>query len=201
MALSEADPADPGDVWFRIATHKDHIRDGKVHHGAFGGNAISVPKREKNRPWDRELSGRLMSQAGSLDAIKSHAEHFCEEQTLRGGGTKKFVGVIYSKVRSIRTSYKSGMSLDVNFTPIDLEPADHAHADLTFHGWNISSKPELEEFTIWLSDQLEALYTSQFHNFEKVAELEVVEALEDCADPAPETCSFLEAVTDNKRAG
>jgi hypothetical protein len=57
------------DVWFRIATHKDYIKNGRVLHGAFGGNAIAAPSAQKRRGWDRELSGRLRSLAGSVSDI------------------------------------------------------------------------------------------------------------------------------------
>jgi len=159
MPLSDGEPADDGDVWFRIATHKDYIKDGRVLHGAFGGRAIGPPDPERQRPWDRELSGRLRSLAGSEAQIAAHAEQFCLDQTARGGGKKVFHGVMYSRVTEIKKIYKQTIHSNVHFTPDP--PSDSAHADLTFSGWNIDDKPQLEEFTIWLSDNLHALHSIQ----------------------------------------
>ena len=66
MSLSDGDAADDGDIWFRIVTQKDHIVRGRVHHSAFGGSAIAEPGPDMNRPWTRELSGRLRSLASWL---------------------------------------------------------------------------------------------------------------------------------------
>lgn len=159
MALSDGEPASGGDVWFRIATHKDYIKNGRVQHGAFGGNAIAAPGGQKRRPWDRELSGRLRSLAGTVSDIATHAEQFCADQTARGGGTKVFHGVMYSRVVDIKNTYKNAIVSNVHFTPNP--PSDPAHSDLTFTSWDINTRPELEEFTIWLSDYLHALYPAQ----------------------------------------
>jgi hypothetical protein len=159
MALSDGEPANDGDIWFRIATHKDYIKNGRVLHGAFGGNAIAIPNAQRQRAWDRELSGRLRSFAGSVPEIVTHSEQFCADQTARSGGTKIFHGVMYSRVAEIKDTYKNTISSNVHFTPNP--PTDPAHSDLTFTGWNINTKPELEEFTIWLSDYLHALYPAQ----------------------------------------
>jgi hypothetical protein len=158
MALSDGEPASGDDVWFRIATHKDYIKNGRVLHGAFGGRAIAAPSAEKRRRWDRELSGRLRSRSGSVSDIATHAEQFCHDQTALGGGKKIFHGVMYSRVAEIKSIYKNAIVSNVHFTPNP--PSDPAHSDLTFTGWNIDT-PELEEFTIWLSDRLHALYPAQ----------------------------------------
>jgi hypothetical protein len=159
MALSDGESASGGDVWLRIATHKDYIKNGRVQHGAFGGNAIAAPSAQNQRAWNRELSGRLRSVAGSVSDIVSHAERFCADQTRRGGGTKVFHGVMYSRVGNIKRIYKDTIASNVHFTPNP--PSDPAQSDLTFTGWNINTRPELEEFTIWLSDYLHALYPAQ----------------------------------------
>ena len=159
MALSDGEPASGDDVWFRIATHKDYIKNGRVLHGAFGGRAIAAPSAEKRRGWDRELSGRLRSLSGSVSDIATHAEQFCHDQTALGGGTKIFHGVMYSRVAEIKSTYKNAIVSNVHFTPNP--PSDPAHSDLTFTGWNINTRPELEEFTIWVSDHLHALYPAQ----------------------------------------
>ncbi|SRR6266700_104801 len=156
MSLSDGDSADDGDVWFRVATQDGHIRRGRVHHGAFGGkNVISMPPREKNRPWDRELSGRLRSLAGSVEDIEKDAIEFCEAETKRGGGKKTFYGVIYTRVADAKLIYEDTVSTGVHFTPLD---RDKAHGDFTFTGWAINTKPEEEKFFLWLSDVLQALH-------------------------------------------
>jgi hypothetical protein len=124
MSLSDGDPAPDGDIWFRIVTHKDHIKQGRVHHSAWGGNAISKPSPEKARPWTREASGRLRSRAGSLKTIEDDANAFC--QTLLG--SKTFYGVIYQRVAGAKLLYGCILTTGIHFTPL---PTDPAHADLT----------------------------------------------------------------------
>jgi hypothetical protein len=185
MALSDGDPARDGDIWFRIATHKDHIKSGKILHGAFLGNAISAPK--KQRPWERELSGRLRSLAGSREDVVKHAVQYCEEQTHRGGGTKTFIGLMYAKVEELRLTYNHTIHSAVYYTPI--EGVDQAHADLTFTPWGLITKPQLEEFVLWLSDYLQALH----HNANAREGVRTqLEFFPDATDPRP----FLEKVTD-----
>ena len=154
MALSDGDPARGGDVWFRIATRKEHIVRGRVHHSAFGGNAISVPAPIRQRPWTREASGRLRSLAGSLEDIQKNAEAFCAEETVRGGGTKTFSGVLYGRVNQIQLAYENILTTNVHFSPLS---RDDAHADFTFHGW-FANEADKERFLIWLSDKLQGLH-------------------------------------------
>src|SRR5262245_8198052 len=103
---TDGDPADDTDVWFRYATHEDHIKRGRVSHAAFKGSAISRPAVQKKRSWDRELSGRLRSLAGTLQQIEQHAGAYCQEQTARGGGTKRFHGVIYARVTDAKQAFE-----------------------------------------------------------------------------------------------
>src|SRR6266404_9998248 len=100
MSLSDGDPAQDGDIWFRIVTQEKHIARGRVHHSALGGNAIARPK--KSRPWDRELSGRLRTFAGTLEQIRTHAEAYCKDMSEKGQGKKTFSGVMYVGVREAR---------------------------------------------------------------------------------------------------
>jgi hypothetical protein len=127
MPLSDGDRADDGDIWFRIATQPAHLVRGRVHHSAFGGTAIAPPK--KNRPWDRELSGRLRTLAGTLEEIATHAETYCAVLTAKG---KTFSGVMYVRVRDGKRNYDSILATAVHYTPSE---HDRAHADLTFKGW------------------------------------------------------------------
>jgi hypothetical protein len=130
MSLSDGDPAGGGDIWFRIATQQGHLVRGRVHHSAFGGNAIARPTGGKNRPWDRELSGRLRTLAGTLEEITHHAEAYCEAETAKGGGTKTFSGVMYVRVRDAKKSFENILTTAIHYTPLD---KDKAHADLTFN--------------------------------------------------------------------
>jgi hypothetical protein len=159
MALADGEPARAGDTWFRIASHKDHIKNGRAQHGAFKGPAISAPDPAKKRPWDRELSGRLRSMAGSRERVIQHAIAFCDAQTKAGGGTKTFVGVMYASIAELATSYQNQVTTRVVYTPKN--PDDTAHADLTFADWNINTREDLEEFYLWLSDQLQVLHYEQ----------------------------------------
>lgn len=153
MSLSDGDPAPDGDIWFRIVTQQDHIKRGRVHHSAWGGNAISEPSPEKARPWSREASGRLRSRAGSLENIERDANVFCQTAL---GGSKTFYGVIYARVADAKLSFESILTTDIHFTPLT---SDTAHADLTFYGWLANeSKEERARFNLWLSEKLLALH-------------------------------------------
>ncbi len=156
MPLSDGDPAQDGDVWFRVATNESHIRKGCVHHSAFGGNAIAPPAKEKNRPCTRELSGRLRSLAGN---VEEEARAFCDAQSQRGGGIK-FSGVMYVHVAKAKLTYENKITTAVHFTPLD---RDKAHADFTFKGWN-EMKDEKERFLLWLTDKFEGLHPGQLHH-------------------------------------
>lgn len=160
MSLSDGDPAQPGDIWFRIATQASYLRKGKVHHAAFGGAAISTPAGEKQRPWDKEVSGRLRSVAGSLSNIEQAAFQFCEIETARGGGKKEFLGIMYARVANLDCTFDNRIKANVHYTPRTINPRDQAHADLAFYGWHNldDSKEGRERFTIWLSDLLMPLH-------------------------------------------
>jgi hypothetical protein len=155
MSLSDGDPADDGDIWFRIVTQQGHLVRGRVHHSALGGNAIARPKEGKNRPWDRELSGRLRTLAGTLDKITQQAQAYCEALTARGQGKKTFSGVMYVRVRDAKKSFENILTTAIHYTPLD---DDEAHADLTFNGWIGDTKEEQERFNLWFTDMLHALH-------------------------------------------
>jgi len=154
MSLSDGDSPEEGDVWFRIATQPSHLVRGRVHHSAFGGNAIAPPRADKNRTWTRELSGRLRSMAGTLDEIKRFAETYCEALTNRGGGKATFTGVMYVRVADAKVNYGS-CSTAVYYTPLD---EDSAHADFTFTGWIGDGQEEKDRFKLWFTDLLTALH-------------------------------------------
>jgi len=155
MSLSDGDLADGGDIWFRIAAQQGHLVRGRVHHSAFGGNAIARPRDSKNRPWDRELSGRLRTLAGTLEEITQHAETYCQALTAQGGGTKTFSGVMYVRVRDAKRSFENILTTAIHYTPLG---DDKAHADLTFNGWIGDTREERERFNLWFTDMLHALH-------------------------------------------
>ena len=147
--------AKDGDIWFRIVTHKDHIRCGRVHHSAWGGRAIAEPKPEKGRPWDRELSGRLRSLAGSVDDIVRAAELYCEQLKNRGSGNLALHGLIFVRVSQAKNKFEERIATAVYYTPLE---HDNAHSDFTFTGWSIETREDQERFNLWLSGILEALH-------------------------------------------
>jgi hypothetical protein len=153
MSLSDGDFADDGDIWFRLVTQQNYLVRGRVHHSAFGGNAIAPPK--KTRPWDRELSGRLRTFAGTLEQITTHADGYCKALSDKGQGTKTFSGVMYVRVREAKKKYEDILTTAVHYTPSD---DDRAHGDLTFKGWIGNASEDRERFNLWLTEILHALH-------------------------------------------
>jgi hypothetical protein len=122
MPPKDGEPADADDIWLRNVTNKRHVRpDGRPTSNAFTGSAISP--RVPGRPWDYELSGRLVSLTNNFEA---EGRSYCEQRD------KPFVGVLYAKVERIRNEI-SGIKTDVHYTP---KGSDKAHADLTMAGAN-----------------------------------------------------------------
>ncbi len=120
MPPKDGEPADANDVWLRNITNKNHVRpDGRLTSNAFTGSAISPPV--SRRPWDRELSGRLVSLTNDFEA---EGRAFC------GQRNKPFMGVMYAKVERLRRE-TNGITTDVYYTP---KEDDKAHADLTMAG-------------------------------------------------------------------
>lgn len=133
----DGEPADPDDIWLRNVTQKSHVyADGRPKSGAFKGRAISP--RDPGRPWDHELSGRLLSLTEDFEA---EGRKYCEEQKL------PFIGVMYAKVERIRCE-TNGVKTDVHYTP---KKNDKAHADLTMNGTDEST---LDAIRDWLQEVL-----------------------------------------------
>lgn len=157
MTLSDGDDAPSGDTWFRIATHPDHIKNGRPHHSAFTGNALS--KSKDRRPWARELSGRLRSKAGDNESVIDHGRRYCAKL----GNNRVFAGIMFAPSNNLRSSYTANghqIETNVSYTPL---PNDDAHADLTFTPWTIpegqseEDKSQRQEFYSWLGDHLQVL--------------------------------------------
>src|SRR5262245_41998453 len=94
MPPQDGAPADECDVWLRNITNKNHVRpDGRLHNSAFKGKAIA--RQSGGRPWDHELSGRLLSITKQFEA---EGQQYCRARSLL------FVGVMYALVRTLRAS-------------------------------------------------------------------------------------------------
>jgi hypothetical protein len=138
MPPKDGEPADADDIWLRNVTDKKHVRaDGKLTSNAFTGRAISP--RAFGRPWDHELSGRLLSLTNDFEA---EGRRYCEQRN------KPFIGVMYAKVECIRRE-NSGVKTDVHYTPI--MDGDKAHADLTMAGTNDDNLGAIRD---WLQEVL-----------------------------------------------
>jgi hypothetical protein len=122
MPPQDVGPADDWDIWLRNITNKNHLRkDGRLKSNAFTGKAISP--RQPGRPWDHELSGRLLSLTNDFDA---EGRAFCETKGMT------FMGVMYASVQALRQTVNT-VATDVNYTRT---ADDNAHADLTMIGSN-----------------------------------------------------------------
>src|SRR6266516_1023340 len=91
MPLVDGDPAPQGDVWYRILTSEKYITKGGVQHAAFLGKTIKPPPEGKNRPWQAELSGRLLSLAGTHDDVQAHCLAYAKS------ANRTFYGAMYPK--------------------------------------------------------------------------------------------------------
>jgi hypothetical protein len=152
MPLSDGDPADNDDTWFRVLTDKRYVyADGRLHNKAFTGKAIARPKPEKNRDWTHEISGRLLSLVGD---VGKEANEFCDAMTNATGRPKDFSGIAHSVVSALRTQY-GHVSIDVCYTPLD---HDKAHADIAFYK---SIDDDKEMLIDWLQTVLKAIRPDQ----------------------------------------
>ena len=156
MPLADGDPAESGDIWFRVATQENHLVRGRVHHSAFKGRALAPPDPALNRPWALELSGRLRSIAGNVAQIEADAIAYCAKHSLPGQGTKVFNGVMYVHVARARANFENSIDTAVFYTPL---MDDNAHADFTFS--RAPSDAERSRLLDWLQDLFEVLHAPQ----------------------------------------
>jgi hypothetical protein len=159
MMLSDGDPAEDGDIWFRILTSDKHITKGRVQHAAFKG-AIKPPRPEKNRSWSSEMSGRLRSIAGTITEVQQHAIQYCDRKN------QTFAGVAFSSSSRLRISFQDDpITSAVYYTPIDKPPdTDSAHADLVFIGPAVQPKSaEEERLILTLHGLFTGLHPAQLH--------------------------------------
>jgi hypothetical protein len=158
MPLSDGDPAESGDIWFRVATQENHLVRGRVHHSAFKGKALAPPDQALNRPWALELSGRLRSIAGSVNQVVGDAVAYCAKQSVPGQGTKVFNGVMYVRVERAGRAFENSIDTAVYYTPLT---DDTAHADFVF--LRAPSVAEHSRLIDWLQDLFEVLHAPQMH--------------------------------------
>ena len=126
--MKSGDIVEENDTWFRVITNKDHFKNGRLHHAALKGKAISSTEA---KAWKAELSGRLLSLAGDVFSIKADAERRVNllreraKQQGNSGNKFQFQGVMYQTAKKIRSF--DFMQAGVVFTPTE---EDKAHADL-----------------------------------------------------------------------
>jgi hypothetical protein len=125
-----------GDVWYRAITNARHYRNGRIHHAALKGRAISAPD-DTAASWSSEISGRLRSIANDIREDGERRAHLQKEHSLARGESGKdfeFVAVMFVLAGAVRRWDVD--RCDVIFDPNPDE--DAAHANLVF----ITSPPE-----------------------------------------------------------
>ncbi len=130
--MNERKPAHKADVWYRILTHKDNAKNGKVHHSAFTGKNVFTLR--ETAPMGTDLSGRLLSYSGSCKDIKTFGEARAKEIADK---VEAKLGKVPSYIRFVGVAAASACELrkwadlpcDAIYEP---EPKDTAHANLAF---------------------------------------------------------------------
>lgn len=202
MPLADGDPAPQGDVWYRILTSDKYINRGGVQHAAFQGKAIKPPPQNKNRPWQAELSGRLLSLAGTHEEVQDHCTAYCKAQN------RTFYGVMYPKEREqpLHGSVVTGITLGIYYTPLD--DGDEAHSDLTFSGSVpfAERSEEHDRFVMALSKKFHGAHPRQLDMLTEKISGAVVQApaivmtAVQVSATAPETLGILDAFMQLMRA-
>ncbi|WP_155626247.1 hypothetical protein [Burkholderia vietnamiensis] len=118
------DPVPGGESWYRHILTPSEVQKspdfGVRINPKYFENKLTTPDSEKAVAWRHELSGRLLSRAGSI-------RQYAEDSLKRVLSPKKeFHGVICSSVEAIRAIEPVGC-YDVVHTP---RARDKAHADL-----------------------------------------------------------------------
>lgn len=158
MPLAEDQPVPDQECWFRVVTNKTHLkRSGGLHHSALkGSGAFST---SNNKPWNHELSGRLVSVAGSAAEIAQHADSFVSvirtaiaQKGKPVPGNIAFAGVACATAIELRSAQLSRIRTDVVFTP---NPDDSAHSDFVTFG--TTDDQSLEPVRVWLQKVLRVI--------------------------------------------
>lgn len=143
MPLADGDSAESGDVWTRVITSADYWRkDGRLHNNAFRGKAIA---QSTDRPWQHELSGRLLSLVKHLG---DESKEFCAKHS------REFHGVMFQTAENIK-SEASGFPTDAIYTP---KSDDEAHGDVVSFK---TTSDNLADVRDWLQDFIQAVGPSK----------------------------------------
>lgn len=145
-------PAPETDLWMRILTRPEYVRNGKLHHSALRGRALRPPREPLG--WDHELSGRLRSM--SVDP-KVEAEELVAGPAAAGSPTRSFNGYAVAAVSELRASPIVDVRSDVVFTPLQ---TDRAHADFVTFG---TADRDLNPILDWLQDRLRIVAAVDAH--------------------------------------
>jgi hypothetical protein len=156
MPIADGEPADDGDIWFRVLTEESYIRKGKIHPQAFkGSKTIAAPDPAKQRQWSHELSGRLRS---LVSDVVDEANAYCEEITRTTKQTKTFNGVMYCSIPEATKEFEKTITTQVCYTP---RQRDKAHADFTFTGSADATEDVFDRVRLWLCDVVNGLHPAQ----------------------------------------
>lgn len=119
-------PAHRHDTWYRPINDPKWIRDGRIHHSAFGGKAIT-DRNSDPHVGNAEVSGRLFSQTGTVAALIATAEKRVRELKQKPGVSSKlkFAGVARVRVDDARR--REILRSEVLYDPT---PVDNAHSDV-----------------------------------------------------------------------
>jgi hypothetical protein len=156
MPISDGQSAHPSDIWFRVLTDKNYIKQGAIHPSAFTGRQIARPDDSKGRSWDHELSGRLRSL--STDVV-AEAKAYCAELTKRLKQDRPFSGVMFCSVEQTATALDKPLSAGVNYTPL----SDAAHGDFTFYGTAQVNEDTWKLIHLKLAQMMTGLHAAQMH--------------------------------------
>jgi hypothetical protein len=133
VPLVEGEFVGDDECWIRVFLERDRTSSGRLHHSALKGRGAFTASVAK--PWSHELSGRVVSVAGSEAEIVQHAEAFLDRvrQGFINAGKAvpskiRLVGWICGPVKVLKEQFPNAVRSDVAFTPI--AGGDQAHADL-----------------------------------------------------------------------
>ena len=139
------------ECWYRLLTNRDHVtRDKTVHYQALKRGAFQLP--EQDRPWARELSGRLSSLVADICAeAEVEVERIRRLFVERGQKVPSkicFAGVACSAGYELRTTIEV-VRTDVVYSP---SSTDDAHSDVITY--QTVSDEDLDPVRNWLMKTL-----------------------------------------------
>jgi len=138
-SLTDGDVAEENDTWLRVITSEHYWKkDGTLHNSAFSGGAIACSSEA--RPWNMELSGRLLSMVQDID---TESKEFCQKLD------RPFVGLMFQTVENLSKGFI--VRTGVYYTPNE----DYAHSDFAvFAHMNRSMMHQLRD---WLQDFIQCV--------------------------------------------